>query len=136
MKQIILYFDENLSAGFSKPRRKRIAMYIDVPAQSLRLDDLNSEKRSFHCRRHPAFAEIDRLLNAWVRDGITATVCKHFESLKAYDEWRKTVGFRDDEVHWQMFIEHDNGTWDLFLELSLAFPRELEQLYRLAQKKR
>lgn len=136
MKQIIILFEENLSKGFSRTRQKRISLYIDIPSQCLRLDDLSNEKNCFIRRCHPEFALLQQLLEQWTAEGIEASIQRHFDHIGQYYNWRKTVGFQDYEVHWQVLIENDDGSWDLYLEFDLVFPQKLEEIYRVAKKLR
>lgn len=137
MKQAIIYFSENLSKG-SLPRMKKIAMYIDMDRRSLRLDNLLSSRNnaSFVSRYHPSFDKLRSLLNHWVSGGVESTTHRRFQNLQEWSEWKKTVYFDDDEIHWKVFIQHDDGTWSLYLELGMCFPKELEQIYRTALRMR
>lgn len=136
MKQAIISFTENMSGGFCHPYMKNIAMYIDTFDQSLRFYDtpLNTRRDSvaFLACRHRKFRKLLTNLELWEASGICSTVQKRFNTLQEWDAWRKTVLFIDREVHWQVFIQHDDGSWMLYLELNLSFPPELEQIYRLA----
>ena len=134
MKQAIILFTENLSRGFSKPRTKKISMYIDMRRQSLDVSDLLSKRdsASFKSCGHKKFQKLRELLELWEAMGIESTICKRFHDLQEWDAWRKTVGFRDYEVHWQVFTQHEDGSWTLYLEQGLGFPPALEQIYRLA----
>lgn len=136
MKQIIILFEENLSKGFSRTRQKRISLYIDIPSQCLRLDDLSNENNCFIRRCHPGFALLQQLLEQWRRNGIEATVYRHFDHVGQYYQWRKTAMFQDYEVHWQVLIENSDTSWDLYLEFDLVFPQKLEEIYRVAKKLR
>lgn len=136
MKQAIILFTENISKGYSNPRLKRISMYIDMDRQSLEFNDLltRSDSASFKSRRHKHFGKLRQALEQWEATGIEATIQKQFSSLLEWDVWRKTVGFKDCDVHWQVFVQQDDNSWALYLELGLSFPRELEEIYRIASR--
>ena len=137
MKQAIIYFKENLSKG-SKARIKEIAMYIDMDQKSIRLDSVqpSREGSSFTSCGSPRFDTLRRKLELWVSGGIESTISRNFRDLQEWNKWRKTVYFRDPEVHWKVFIQHDDGSWTLYLELGMCFPRELEEIYRTAIRAR
>ena len=133
MRQAIIKFDENMSRG-SQPDRKHICMYIEMPKQTLRIYNLLSDRdnASFCSCQHRKFNKLRSLLELWEAMGIDARIHKRFARLEDWEEWRKTVYFCDYEVHWQVFLQQEDGSWDLYLEQSLAFPTALEQIYRLA----
>ena len=137
MKQAIIYFIENMSKG-SMPRIKEIAMYIDMDQKSIRLDSVqpSREGSSFTSCGSPRFDKLQRQLELWVSGGIESTICRRFRDLQEWDKWSKTVYFGDPEVHWKVFIQHDDGSWTLYLELGMCFPRELEEIYRTAIRAR
>lgn len=138
MTQAIILFEENMSRGFCNPNVKKISMYIDMPQQTLRFYDLLSKRdsASFRSCQHRRFPELQDNLELWEAMGIESTIRKRFNNLQEWDAWRKTVYFADRDVHWQIFIQHEDGSWTLYLEQSLAFPSALEQIYHLARKMR
>lgn len=133
MRQAIIKFDENMSRG-SHPDRKKICMYVEMPNQTLRFYNLLSERESasFCVCQHRKFKKLRSMLELWEAMGIDARIHKRFACLDEWEEWKKTVYFRDYEVHWQVFIQQEDGSWDFYLEQNLAFPPALEQIYRLA----
>lgn len=137
MRQAIILFKENMGKG-SKPVMKNICMYIEMPQQALHLVNLLSdrEKASFHSRQHRKFGKLCCMLERWETDGIEAGIRKHFKDLKEWEAWKEEVYFSDYEVHWQVFIQQDDGSWDFYLEQSLAFPTILEKIYHLAESMR
>ena len=133
MRQAIIKFEENMSKG-SHPDIKSICMYIEMPEQALHLYNLLSDRdnASFHSRQHRKFGKLRSMLEQWEAEGIESQIRKHFKDLEEWEAWKKEVYFSDYEVHWQVFIQQDDGSWDFYLELSLAFPPTLEKIYRLA----
>lgn len=133
MRQAIIKFEENMSKG-SHPDIKSICMYIEMPEQTLRLYNLLSDRdsASFRSCRHRKFEKLRSPLELWEAMGIEAQIHKRFNNLEEWEAWKKTVYFSDYEVHWQIFIQQEDGSWDFYLEQSLAFPPALEKIYRLA----
>lgn len=136
MKQAIIYFDENLSAGFSKPRRKKIALYFNKPRCRINCEDYLREKGAFVSTNHPSFFDVVDQIEKWSTGGINSTYDLHFDTLEDYNKWRAEAPFNDHEVHWHLLIENDDQSWDLHLETGLAFPQQLEEIYLAAKKLR
>ena len=110
-------------------------MYIEVPEQILRFYNLDPKrgKASFLSRKDRRFQKLRSMLELWETTGIDARIHKHFNTLKEWEAWKEAVYFTDRDVHWHIFIQQDDGSWDFYLEQSLSFPPTLEKIYRLAE---
>ncbi len=137
MRQAIIKFEENMSKG-SHPDNKKICLYIEIPAQTLRFYNLKSKhtKADFCACQHRKFKKLLSMVEQWEEAGIEAHLHKRFGNLKEYEAWKMTDYYPDDAVHWRVLILQDDGSWDLYLEQSLAFPPALEKIYRLAASMR
>ncbi len=139
MKQAIISFSENMSSGYSHTREIAVAFYLDMPQKILRFYSMPKtagkakSEISFTIHNHPKFDQLRSMLEAWEADGIEANTVKSFASLDDWNRWRKKVYFRDYEIHWQIFLELEDGAWMVYLNFDPAFPKELESLYRLAK---
>ena len=134
MRQAIIKFTENLSQGFCNPRVKSVAMYIDLKRQHLELSDLaaKSGRGDFKVYDHKKFPKLQEMLVLWEAMGVESEICRRFRDVQEYHRWRKTTWFTDADVHWQLLVQHEDGSWTAYIETGLAFPPALEQIYRLA----
>lgn len=134
MRQAIIKFTENLSQGFCNPRVKSIAMYIDLKRQHLDLSDLatKSGRGDFKVTGHKKFPKLKEMLVIWEAMGVGSEICRRFRDAEEYHRWRKTTWFTDSDVHWQLLVEHEDGSWTAYIETGLSFPPALEQIYKLA----
>jgi len=133
IKQVVIYFNENLSNGFSKPYNKKIVMYIDIPSKKVQLEDLYKDSTSFSRYNHSKFNKLMAAFSSWISDiskqSYYPNVIKHFENIRDYDIWRKETWFSDEDVKWKVYIEHSNGTLDLYLDTDSSMSSELEDIY-------
>ena len=137
MRQAIIKFEENMSKG-SRPDVKSVCLYIEMPQQTLRFYNLSTRRANedFRSCQHRKFEKLRSLVEQWEDNGIEARLHKRFSNLEEYEAWKMTDYYPDDDVHWLVLIQQDDGAWDLYLELSLAFPTALERIYRLAASMR
>lgn len=135
IKQIIIYFNENLNNGFSKSHNKKIVVYIDIPSRKIQLEDLYKDSASFVRYNHSKFDKLLRIFLSWISDiskqSYYPNVIKHFENIRNYDIWRKETWFSDKDVKWKVYIEHGDGTLDLYLDTDNSMPYELESMYHM-----
>ena len=144
MKQVTVSFKENLSDSFYYSRNVSAALYIDLQHEKLQFfsdEVLRGSRRSkreieFVSKGNPRFNKLKELLDRLVHHGIEIKHFKHFVTLKAYNSWREKEKIADRNVHWQVFIEEDDGTWLVCVNCTMEFPTELEALYEFAKAMR
>lgn len=144
MKQATISFKENLSDSFYYTRNVSAALYIDLSQERLQFfsdEVLRGSRRSkreieFVSKGNPKFNRLKELLDRLVQHGIGIGHFQHFETLKAYYSWRKKEHISDNNIHWQVFIEKDDGSWLVCVNCTLEFPSELEALYEFAKDMR
>ena len=84
------------------------------------------------CCGHPVLRLLAQKLAAWMEKGTKANISKHFNSRAAYDRWRRSVGFSDEEILWHIYKISEDGL-DVELSFGSALPRELEEIYDLTR---
>ena len=84
---------------------------------------------AYICCGLPAIHLMKQILENWLAHDTKANITKRFRSKAAFDKWRKTVGFADNELLWQVYIRDDDGALDVFL----SFPQALQDVFSLAQ---
>ena len=90
------------------------------------------KRSAFICCGHPVILLLAKKLAAWFEKGTKANISKHFRSHTAYDRWRKSVGFSDEEILWHIYMVDKDGL-DVMLSFGPALPRELEEIYDLVR---
>lgn len=144
MKQVTISFKENLSDSFYYSRNVSAALYIDLQQEQLQFfsdEVLRGSKRSkreieFVSKGSKKFICLKELLDRLVQRGIGIEQFQHYKTLKAYYSVRRKEHIDDNNVHWQVFVEEDDGSWLVCVNCSLEFPPELEALYEFAKTMR
>ena len=134
-KFIFIYFLENMRPGSPHPRKDEIAIMLEPMFQKLSFFDMRSENPDsiFHCWKHDRFGELLQLFRDWERSGISATIIHRFVRPIEWIDWKKDLFIGDEDVHWKVLIEYDNGTCADYVELGYLFPKELRRIYALAE---
>ena len=141
MKQVTISFDENLSDSFYYTRDVSAALYIDLSQQCLQFfgdETFRGSKRGkkeidFISRNSPKFFKLQELLEDLIWNGIGIRCFERFSTLKEYSRWEREEGIDYRHVHWQIFVEEDDGSWLVHRNFDLEFPKELETLYEFAK---
>ena len=138
IKQIIIYFKENLSNGFSLPREKQVAIYLDIPFRRMQLEILSGNGKSKSIYNHDNFQPMVDKTTDFIDDIANyesyPNIRKIFNNIGEYDCWRQNVWFKDCDVNWKIFVEMKDGTLHLFLDTNSSLPSEIEKVYRIAEK--
>ena len=141
MKQATISFNENLSDSFYYDRDISAALYIDVVQQRLQIfgdETFRGSKRGkkeidFVSHNSPKFPKLQELLEDLIWNGIRIGCFRHFSSMKDFAQWKRKRGVDYRHVHWQVFVEEDDGSWLVHMNFNLEFPKELEALYEFAK---
>lgn len=141
MKQATLSFNENLSDSFYYTRDVSAALYIDLAQRRLQFfgdEILRGSKRGkkeidFVSRNSPKFSDLQGHLEDLIWNGIGIGRFHHFSTLKEFNRWKWKEGIRYREIHWQVFLEEDDGSWLVCMNFDIDFPKELEALYAFAK---
>lgn len=88
---------------------------------------------AYICCGLPVIQRIKQILGNWMAHDTKANITKHFRSDTAFKKWRKTVGFSDDELLWQVYIRDDDGGLDVLLSFGPCLPQALQDVFSLAQ---
>ena len=89
-------------------------------------------RSAFLCCGHPVLQFLAQKLAAWMKKGTKANISKHFKSQAAYDRWRRSVDFSDEDILWHFYMISEDGL-DVQLSFGPALPPELEEIYDLTR---
>ncbi len=141
MKQAVISFTEKMGDSHYDAREVFAAFYFDLARGCVRFLNEETAAQERNCRKelqfvyrhYSKYAKLKSLLDKFVKKELFLKNFRYFSSLEEMREWREGVYFTEDDIHWMLLIENDDGSWLLSLCLDYSFPKELEELYEYAR---
>lgn len=122
---------ELLSGTVSIDFNAELLFYSDFPLP--KVAEVPHNSTAYICCGLPTIQLIKQILENWLAHDTKANITKHFRSDTAFKKWRKTVGFSDAELLWQVYIRDDDGALDVLLSFGPCLPQALQEVFSLAQ---
>ncbi|MHB1154154.1 MAG: hypothetical protein ACYCWE_20485 [Eubacteriales bacterium] len=137
IRNISIYFKENMSNGFNKSTIKEISIDIEPMAKKVRFDDLRRNDKFFVRYNHNQFETLLAAFNSWFdffkENPYKYGICKKFNNINAYLQWRGNVYFVDEDVRWRLNIEFADGSLLTYINTDYSLPGELEEIYNMVK---
>ena len=144
MRGIMISFCEDMSSAANPDEIRSGSIFADFTEETLFFSNdpmfeqqgPRKNRCGVLCCDRTIVRQFRRKISVWIKNGISASRHKHFNSIPAFNAWRQEVYFEDHEIGWQFFLVNDDGDFDVYISFNLWLPAELEDIYTLVKSVR